>query len=94
MKRQPRVLAGTALGLLMASAPLGASPLQGNAVFGPLQHTAAPLILVQDDPAADGQQTDQELPRKKKHKQAEQAPAEQAAPAVEQAAPAVEEQRG
>jgi len=42
MKRQPRVLAGTALGLLMASAPLGASPLQGNAVFGPLQHTAAP----------------------------------------------------
>jgi outer membrane protein OmpA-like peptidoglycan-associated protein len=93
MKRQPRVLAGTALGLLMASAPLGASPLQGNAVFGPLQHTAAPLILVQDDPAADGQQTDQELPRKKKHKQAEQAPAEQAAPAVEQAAPAVEEQQ-
>ena len=93
MKRQPRVLAGTALGLLMASAPLGASPLQGNAVFGPLQHTAAPLILVQDDPAADGQQTDQELPRKKKRQQAEQAPAEQAAPAAEQAAPAVEEQQ-
>lgn len=94
MKRQPRVLAGTALGLLMASAPLGASPLQGNAVFGPLQHTAAPLILVQDDPAADGQQTDQELPRKKKHKQAEQAPVEQqAAPAAEQPAPAVEEQQ-
>ncbi len=88
MKRQPRVLAGTALGLLMASAPLGASPLQGNAVFGPLQHTAAPLILVQDDPAADGQQTDQELPRKKKRQQAEQA-----APAAEQAAPAVEEQQ-
>ncbi|MBA1141787.1 OmpA family protein [Mesorhizobium sp. CCANP35] len=88
MKRQPRVLAGTALGLLMASAPLGASPLQGNAVFGPLQHTAAPLILVQDDPAADGQQTDQELPRKKKRQQAEQA-----APAAEQPAPAVEEQQ-
>ena len=27
MKRQPRILAGTALGLLMASAPLGAVPL-------------------------------------------------------------------
>ncbi|MBA3446971.1 MAG: hypothetical protein H0T56_05090, partial [Pseudaminobacter sp.] len=27
MKRQPRILAGTALGLLMASAPLGAFPL-------------------------------------------------------------------
>lgn len=95
MKRQPRVLAGTALGLLMASAPLGASPLQGNAVFGPLQHTAAPLILVQDDPAADGQQTDQELPRKKKRQQAEQAApaAEQPAPAAEQPAPAAEEQQ-
>jgi len=94
MKRQPRILAGTAICLLMASAPLGAFPLQGSAVFGPLQHNGTPLILAQDDPAADGQQTDQELPRKKKHKQAEQAPVEQqAAPAAEQPAPAVEEQQ-
>ncbi|UVK41145.1 OmpA family protein [Mesorhizobium sp. AR10] len=47
MKRQPRILAGTALGLLMASAPLGAYPLQGSAAFGPLQHTTAPLIPAQ-----------------------------------------------
>ena len=64
MKRQPRILAGTALGLLMASAPLGASPLQGSAAFGPLQHTTAPMILAQDDLrrwTAD----EEELPRKK-----------------------------
>ena len=47
MKRQPRILAGTALGLLMASAPLGAFPLQGNAAFGPAQRTSAPFILAQ-----------------------------------------------
>ena len=47
MKRQPRILAGTALGLLMASAPLGAYPLQGNAAFGPAQRTSAPFTLAQ-----------------------------------------------
>ncbi len=31
MNRQPRILAGTALGLLMASAPLGAFSSQANA---------------------------------------------------------------
>ncbi|MEQ1943236.1 OmpA family protein [Mesorhizobium sp. VNQ89] len=30
MKRQPRILAGTAIGLLMASAPLGAYPFSGD----------------------------------------------------------------
>src|SRR6266511_107023 len=49
MKRQPRILAGTALGLLMASAPLGAYPLQGSAAFGTLQRTATPLILAQSN---------------------------------------------
>jgi len=47
MKRQPRILAGTALGLLMASAPLGAFPLNSGATFAPLQRTATPLILAQ-----------------------------------------------
>jgi outer membrane protein OmpA-like peptidoglycan-associated protein len=90
MKRQPRVLAGTALGLLMASAPLGAYPLQGSDAFGPLQHTATPLIPVQSNCAesesaeACAQNQQAEQPRKKKHdqqQQTESAPAEQAAPA-------------
>ena len=42
MKRQPRILAGTAIGLLMASAPLGAFPLSGKTV----DSRFAPLILV------------------------------------------------
>ena len=87
MKRQPRILAGTAIGLLMASAPLGAYPLQGSASFGAMH--GAPLILAQsncaegqsaEDCAQGGQQGEQ--PRKKKHEQQQQtesAPAEQPA---------------
>ncbi|RNJ46924.1 flagellar motor protein MotB [Mesorhizobium erdmanii] len=94
MKRQPRILAGTALGLLMASAPLGAFPLQGSAAFGPMQGGGTPLILAQEAPADQAQPTDQEQPRKKKREQqAQQAPAEQAAPAAEQPAPPAEEQQ-
>ncbi|QKC95532.1 OmpA family protein [Mesorhizobium sp. NZP2298] len=95
MKRQPRILAGTALGLLMASAPLGAFPLQGSAAFDLTQRGGTPLILAQDAPADEGQQSDQEQRRKKKRdqQQTEQAPAEKAAPAAEQAAPAAEEQQ-
>ncbi|RJT39193.1 flagellar motor protein MotB [Mesorhizobium waimense] len=92
MKRQPRILAGTAIGLLMASAPLGAYPLQGSAAFGPLQHTAAPLILAQAacaegesaEACAQKQQGEPEQPKRKKRdqqQQTESAPAEQAAPA-------------
>ncbi|MER9253370.1 OmpA family protein [Mesorhizobium sp. M0598] len=90
MKRQPRILAGTALGLLMASAPLGAFPLQGNAAFSPVQRTAAPFIPVQSSCAegesaeACAQSQQAEQPRKKKRdqqQQTESAPAEQAAPA-------------
>ncbi|BCH08333.1 flagellar motor protein MotB [Mesorhizobium sp. 131-3-5] len=94
MKRQPRILAGTALGLLMASAPLGAFPLQGSAAFDPTQGGGTPLILAQDAPSDEAQPTDQEQPRKKKRdQQAQQAPAEQAAPAAEQLAPPAEEQQ-
>ena len=87
MKRQPRILAGTAIGLLMASAPLGAYPLQGSASFGAMH--GAPLILAQsncaegqsaEDCAQGGQQGEQ--PRTKKHEQQQQtesAPAEQPA---------------
>ncbi|MBZ9705102.1 flagellar motor protein MotB, partial [Mesorhizobium sp. CO1-1-3] len=91
MKRQPRILAGTALGLLMASAPLGASPLQGSAAFGPMRDSAMPLVLAQDTQTDDAQQSDQELLRKKKRdqqqQQTEQAPAQQPAPAAEEQQP-------
>lgn len=95
MKRQPRILAGTALGLLMASAPLGASPLQGG-TFGLLQTTSAvPFILAQADcqdgetaeACASRQAEPEAKPRKKTQEQEQQAepaaPAEQAAPAAE-----------
>ncbi|MDX8514433.1 OmpA family protein [Mesorhizobium captivum] len=87
MKRQPRILAGTAIGLLMASAPLGAYPLQAD--FGTSQ--GAPLILAQancaegqsaEECAQGGQQGEAEQPRKKKREkqqQTESAPAEQSA---------------
>ncbi|TJW15346.1 MAG: flagellar motor protein MotB [Mesorhizobium sp.] len=92
MKRPPRILAGTAFGLLMASAPLGAFPLQGSAAFGPLQRTAAQLMPVQSNCAegesaeacAQNQQAEPEQPRKKRRdqqRQQESAPAEQVAPA-------------
>ncbi|WP_137933377.1 OmpA family protein [Mesorhizobium comanense] len=91
MKRQPRILAGTALGLLMASAPLGASPLQGSAALGPMQRGATPLIiLAQDTPTDEGQQGGEEQPRKKKREQQQQT---EQAPAAEQPAPAAEEQQ-
>jgi outer membrane protein OmpA-like peptidoglycan-associated protein len=44
MKRQPGILAGTALGLFMASAPLGAFPLQGNLAHGT---STLPMLLAQ-----------------------------------------------
>ncbi|MDF3178906.1 MAG: flagellar motor protein MotB [Mesorhizobium sp.] len=84
MKRQPRILAGTAIGLLMASAPLGAYPLQAD--LGPSRGT--PFILAQSNCAegqsaeecAQGQQGQAEQPRKKKREQqTESAPAEQSA---------------
>jgi outer membrane protein OmpA-like peptidoglycan-associated protein len=47
MKRHPWILAGSALGLLMASAPLGAYPLQGD--IAPLRSDARPIIRIQAD---------------------------------------------
>ncbi|WP_217575448.1 OmpA family protein [Mesorhizobium sp. GbtcB19] len=96
MKRQPRILAGTAIGLLMASAPLGAYPLQGGVASGSLH--GAPLVLAQaacaEGQSAEecaqqggGQQGEAEQPRKKKQQQSE------SAPAAEQAAPAETEQQ-
>ena len=92
MKRQPRILAGTAIGLLMASAPLGAYPLQGGAAFGSLH--GAPLVLAQAA-CAEGQSAEEcaqggaEQPKKKKREQQQS----ESAPATEQAAPAETEQK-
>ncbi|PWJ80568.1 outer membrane protein OmpA-like peptidoglycan-associated protein [Pseudaminobacter salicylatoxidans] len=93
MKRQPRILTGTALGLLMASAPLSAAPMPGNvtgeAVQAPFTtHLSAPIVLAQ----AEEQPLEEVLP--KKHRKKEQAPAEaapEAAPQAQEAAPAEEQ---
>jgi len=95
MKRQPRILAGTALGLLMASAPLGAFPLQGSAAFGPTHRTSAAFILTQAA-CAEGEsaeacaQKQQAEPKQRERKKAE--PEQQAAPAAQSEQPAEQEQ--
>ena len=61
MKRQPRILAGTALGLLMASAPLGAFPLQQSDMSAARSSSAnAPVIFVQAA-CAEGQSPEESL---------------------------------
>jgi len=89
MKRQPRILAGTALGLLMASAPLGAFPLQGSAAFGPMQRSATPLILAQ---AACAEGESAEACAQKQQAEPEQKPERKKAEPEQQAAPAQGEQ--
>ena len=91
MKRQPLILAGTALGLLMASAPLGAFPLQGSADYGMAKGTSTPpLILAQADcqPDAGEDCTPKQKKRREKAAPVEQeqnaAPTGEAAPAEEQ----------
>ncbi|WP_192182865.1 OmpA family protein [Mesorhizobium amorphae] len=88
MKRQPRILAGTAIGLLMASAPLGAYPLQDSAAFGTLQHTA-PLILAQ---AACAEGESAEACAQKQQGEPEQKPERKKQEPEQQAAPAQGEQ--
>ena len=102
MKRQSQILAGSAIALLMASAPLSALPL--DRVASPVTETTGslPLLRAQTDcpegetcaPAAEEASPDaaqpEEKPRKKRRGEEQQenaAPAEQVAPA-EQAAPA------
>lgn len=90
MKRQSRILAGTALGLIMATAQLGAAPLAGARTdFDALQKDGqlnAPVILAQ----ATEETEEQRLQREAQEAQdaAEEAPVEEA-PAEE--APAAEE---
>ena len=77
MKRQPRILAGTAIGLLMASAPLGAFPLSGKSLDS--FPGKAPLILAQEECQGEN------CPPKQEQQQKQQAPAEEQAPAQQPA---------
>lgn len=83
MRRQSRILAGTALGLLMASAPLSAMPLpQGEtgpaATARPASSPHAPMLLAQ----AEEPLTEEELRKRQLEQQQEQeqAPAEEPQP--------------
>jgi outer membrane protein OmpA-like peptidoglycan-associated protein len=74
MKRHSGILAGTALGLLMASAPLRAAPLHQDNVAGPTLH--ADLILAQAS-CGEGESGEgcAEKPNRKKHEEKRAAPA-------------------
>ena len=91
MKRQPRILAGTALGLLMASAPLGAVPLLKGAEAELSQRTAtaasefAPVIPAQSQ-CQEGE-TEEQCAQRLSGEQQQQAPAEEPAPAPEEREP-------
>ncbi|MEJ6783784.1 OmpA family protein [Aminobacter sp. Piv2-1] len=90
MKRQSRILAGTAIGLFMASAPLGAMPM---VVETAASGRALPLIRVQVEcqegesaeacAARGAQEAAPEQPRRKKRQAEEQQQQEQAAPEAE-----------
>lgn len=88
MKRQPWILAGTALGLLMASAPLSALPLQGqdtefHSRSQQMVARQAPLLFAQ----AEEEPTEEELLKRKQQQEEKAAPAEEPAPETEAAPP-------
>ena len=102
MKRQPRILAGSALGLLMASAPLGAYPLQGIDVQQAHQgqqvlsrSASQPIIRIQADCPEGASAEECAKPRAKKAPRGEQAaPAQEQAPAeAEQPKPREQRQK-
>ncbi len=83
MKRQPSILAGTALGLLMASAPLGAYPLQVSKPSSPTHRVGSMLPTFVQADCLEGETAEDCAAR------VEQS-SEQAAPAAEEAPPAEE----
>ena len=89
MKCQPRILAGTALGLLMASTPLAALPLPGGTAGTAEQRP--PLLLAQAE-CQEGESAKDCAVRLRTPQAEQPAPAENAAPSGEQAAPAEPEQ--
>ncbi|MET3794902.1 OmpA family protein [Aquamicrobium terrae] len=80
MKLHPRILAGTALGLLMASAPLAAFPLTGQDNLAP-RASGSPLILAQAE-CAEGESAEDCAARQQR------APAEERSAPEPEAAPA------
>jgi outer membrane protein OmpA-like peptidoglycan-associated protein len=97
MKRQPWILAGSAAGLLIASAPLGAFPLQrGDMHKAWSQLDVGSVIRVQANCAEGAKDCAEEQGKKrqpKKQKREESAPAQRAkpAPAMKKAEPAAEQ---
>ena len=94
MKFDPRILAGTALGLLMASSPMAAFPLAGHGEVAP-RASANPVILAQADAeCAEGESAEACAARRNAEKSApapQEVPAEPAPePQAEQPAPAPE----
>ncbi len=87
MKRQPRIMAGTAIGLLMASAPLSAFPLASQ-----LTNTAVrPAFVLAQAECAEGETPEDCAARQQQEEPAPPAEEPQSAPAEEpQAAPAEE----
>lgn len=85
MKRPPRILAGTALGLLMASAPIGAYPLTGS----PMAPSATlPLIDVQAE-CPPGQECE---PRQRPGRERPERSREEAAPERQERRPERQQQ--
>jgi outer membrane protein OmpA-like peptidoglycan-associated protein len=85
MKCQPRILAGTALGLLMASTPLSAAPLHGDIVTSPILRTG--IILAQAN-CAEGESAEAcaeggEKPNRKRQQEKRAAPAAQDEPSAQ-----------
>jgi outer membrane protein OmpA-like peptidoglycan-associated protein len=77
MKRQPRILAGTAIGLLMASAPLGAYPVSGGPADNSYRAAGMPVILAQAEcEGEDCPPTGEERRREGARNQDQEAPAE------------------
>ncbi|GLR41176.1 hypothetical protein GCM10007880_16920 [Mesorhizobium amorphae] len=94
MKYKRQIISGTALGLLMASSPLGAVPLHSNGVVDPSMQATA-LILAQavcqegeSAEACAARQANEAPASEQPAPQAEPAPAPEAAPAPAEEAPA------
>ncbi|MEW9804660.1 OmpA family protein [Mesorhizobium sp. ZMM04-5] len=77
MKRQPRILAGTAIGLLMASAPLSAAQLSETA-FRAAVTPSAPIILAQAE--CEGEDCPPAQEQQKLEEEQQPAPETEAAP--------------
>ncbi|CAM5331541.1 Peptidoglycan-associated lipoprotein [Mycolicibacterium aubagnense] len=81
MKRQQRILTGTALGLLMASSPLAALPLKND----PAVRVPSPLILAQAEGDGSAESGQPPVEQAAPEPQPEPVAAPEPAPAVEQA---------